>query len=65
MNVAGSSADALARRVAPAGCIDVGAKFGLPRLPRTRMMLYSRLRDARGRAALRVLAAVYRGMAGP
>jgi DNA-binding transcriptional LysR family regulator len=61
---AGLAVAVLARRVAPAGCIDVGKNFGLPRLPRTRVMLYSRVSDARGKAALRVLSAVFRGMAG-
>ena len=45
------------------GCIDVGPKLPLPRLPRARVMLYSRVSDARGRAAFRVLAAAFRGMA--
>jgi DNA-binding transcriptional LysR family regulator len=59
---AGLAVAVLARRVAPVGCIDVGAKFGLPRLPRTKVMLYSRVSDARDKAALRVLSAVFRGM---
>lgn len=59
---AGLAVAVLARRVAPAGCIDVGGNLGLPRLPRTRVMLHSRVSDARGRAALRVLSAVFRGM---
>jgi DNA-binding transcriptional LysR family regulator len=59
---AGLAIAVLARRIAPAGCIDVGEKFGLPRLPRTKVMLYSRVSDARGKAAFRVLAAVFRGL---
>jgi DNA-binding transcriptional LysR family regulator len=62
---AGLAVAVLARRVAPAGCIDVSRTFKLPRLPRTRVMLYSRISDARGKAAMRVLSAVFRGMAGP
>jgi DNA-binding transcriptional LysR family regulator len=62
---AGLAVAVLARRIAPAGCIDVSRTFKLPRLPRTRVMLYSRISDARGQAAMRVLSAVFRGMAGP
>jgi DNA-binding transcriptional LysR family regulator len=61
---AGVAVAALARRVAPVGAIEVGAQFKLPRLPKSKVMLYSRLSDARSRAALRTLAAAFRGMAG-
>jgi len=61
---AGLAAAVLARRIAPVGCIDIGAKLKLPRLPRTKVMLHSRVSDARGKTAFRVLAAVFRGMAG-
>ena len=61
---AGVAVAALARRVAPLGAIDVGADFKLPRLPKSKVMLYSRVSDARSRAALRTLAAAFRGMAG-
>jgi len=60
---AGLAVAALARRIAPVGSIDVGPKLRLPRLPRARVMLYSRVSDARGKAAFRVLAAAFRGMA--
>ncbi|HDR9658698.1 TPA: LysR family transcriptional regulator, partial [Burkholderia stabilis] len=43
----------LARRVAPRTLVDVGAKFGLPPLPQSQVVLYSRVRDARAAAALR------------
>ena len=59
---AGLAVSVVARRIAPAGCIDVGEKLGLPPLPRTKVMLYSRVSDARGKAAFRVLSAVFRGM---
>jgi DNA-binding transcriptional LysR family regulator len=59
---AGLAVSVLARRIAPPGCIDVGEKLGLPLLPRTKVMLYSRVSDARGKAAFRVLSAVFRGM---
>ena len=57
---AGFAVAALARRIAPAACIEVGPKFKLPRLPRTAVLLYSRVSDARGRAAFRVMSAVLR-----
>jgi DNA-binding transcriptional LysR family regulator len=60
---AGLAVAVLARRIAPTGCLDVGAKFKLPRLPRTKVMLYSRVSDARGKAAFRIVSAVFRGMA--
>jgi len=60
---AGVAVAALARRIAPVGSVDVGAQFKLPRLPRSKVMLYSRVSDARSRAALRTLAAAFRGMA--
>ena len=60
---AGVAVAALARRVAPVGTIDVGTQFKLPKLARSKVMLYSQVSDARGRAALRTLAAAFRGMA--
>ena len=59
---AGLAVAVLARRIAPAGCIDVGKKLGLPPLPRTKVMLYSRVSDARGKTAFRVLSAALRGL---
>jgi hypothetical protein len=61
---AGVAVAALARRVAPLGAIDVGATYKLPKLPKSKVMLYSRVSDARSRSALRILAAAFRGMAG-
>jgi DNA-binding transcriptional LysR family regulator len=60
---AGFAVAALARRVAPTACIEVGEKFKLPPLPRTAVLLYSRVSDARGRAAFRVMSAVFRALA--
>src|SRR5262245_60099039 len=60
---AGLAVAALARRIAPVGSIDVGPKLRLPRLPRARVMLYSRVSDARGKAAFRVLGAAFRRLA--
>jgi DNA-binding transcriptional LysR family regulator len=53
----------LARRIAPAGLVDVAPRFGLPRLGGSKVMLYSRVSDAARRAALRTLAATFRGVA--
>lgn len=58
---AGLATAALARRIAPTGCIDVGTRFGLPRLPNARIVLYSRASDARRRAAFRIISATFRG----
>ncbi len=52
---AGLAVSALARRVAPPGVIDVGDKFGLPRLPESHVVMYSRVRDPRSADALRTL----------
>jgi hypothetical protein len=51
---------ALARPIAPTGCIHIGGKLRLARLPRTKVMLYSRVSDARTKAAFRVLSAAFR-----
>lgn len=61
---AGIAVAPLARRVAPIGSIDVGASLNLPRLPKSKVMLYSRISDARARAALRTIAAAFRAMTG-
>jgi len=61
---AGLAVAALARRLSPVGTVDAGERFGLPALPRSKVMLYSRVSDGRGKAALRVISAVFRGAAG-
>ena len=38
------------------GVVDVGEKFGLPRLPQSHVVMYSRVRDPRSADALRTLA---------
>lgn len=53
---AGLAVSALARRIAPPGVVDVGEKFGLPPLPESHVVLYSRVRDPRSIDALRMLA---------
>lgn len=61
--ISGIAVAPLAKRVAPAGSTDVGPAFGLPKLGRSKVMLYSRVSDARSVAALRTLAAAFRGSA--
>ena len=53
----------LARRIAPPGTIEVGETLHLPRLGRSKVMLHSRVSDGRALAALRILAATFRGVA--
>jgi DNA-binding transcriptional LysR family regulator len=59
---AGLAAAVLARRIAPAGCIELGHRLGLPALPRSKVMLYTRVSDARAKAAFRTLSAAFRSM---
>lgn len=58
---AGLAVAALARRVAPAGTVEVGAQFGLPPLPPSEIVLHARTPDARARGALRAVSAAFRG----
>ncbi|MCC8405754.1 LysR family transcriptional regulator [Paraburkholderia sp. MMS20-SJTN17] len=53
---AGLAVSPLARRVAPRGLIDVGARLGLPALPESRVTLHSRVREPRSAGTLRLLA---------
>jgi hypothetical protein len=53
----------LARRIAPPGTSDLGPALSLPELGRSKVMLYSRVADGKSRAALRVVAAAFRGPA--
>ncbi len=57
---AGLAVASLARRIAPVGLVDVGQALGLPRLPGSKVMLYSRVSDAAKLTALRTLAAAFR-----
>jgi DNA-binding transcriptional LysR family regulator len=61
---AGLAVAALVRRVAPAGCVDLGPRLGLPKLPGCEAMLHSNLTDPRARGALRTLGAAFRAGAG-
>jgi DNA-binding transcriptional LysR family regulator len=58
---AGLAVAALARRVAPAGAIDVGARLGLPALPPTDIVLHARPRDPGSRGVVRAIGAAFRG----
>ena len=52
---AGLAVSALAKRVAPRGLVDVGSRLALPVLPDSHVVMYSRVREARGIETLRVL----------
>ena len=58
---AGLAVAPLAQRIAPPGVIDVGPQFGLPSLGSSSAVFHSRVSDPRARAALRALAAAFRG----
>jgi DNA-binding transcriptional LysR family regulator len=58
--MAGLGVAALAPRMLPAGAVDVGARLGLPALPRLPVLLHTRVRDARSRDALAALGAAFR-----
>jgi DNA-binding transcriptional LysR family regulator len=62
--LAGLAVAPLARRIAPAGLIDIGPVQGLPRLGRSRVMLHSKVSGPAKLAALRTLAATFRSVAG-
>jgi len=61
--LAGLAVAPLARRIAPAGLIDIGPAHGLPRLGTSRVMLHSKVSDPAKLAALRTLAATFRSVA--
>lgn len=61
---AGLAVAALAPTTAPSGVVEVGARFGLPELPLTWIVLRSRRLTGRPAEALRTLAAAYRGPGG-
>jgi hypothetical protein len=52
----GMAVAALARRVAPAGTVEVGPRLGLPPLPARDVVLHARTSDGEVRAALKRLA---------
>jgi DNA-binding transcriptional LysR family regulator len=61
--LAGLAVAPLARRIAPAGLIDIGPAAKLPRLGASKVMLHSRISDPAKLAALRTLAATFRSIA--
>lgn len=60
---AGLAVAVLAKRVAPAGTIDVGPRLGLPSLPSRELVLHTSVTDAAARGALRKLADALRSTA--
>ena len=58
---AGLAVAPLARRIAPPGTIDLGPALDLPPLRSSAVVLHSRISDPRANAALRTLAAAFRG----
>ena len=60
--LAGLAVAPLARRIAPAGLIDIGPAHGLPRLGASKVMLHSKVSDPTKLAALRALAATFRSV---
>lgn len=61
--LAGLALAPLARRIAPAGLIDMGPPLGLPRLGTSKVMLHSKVSDPERLAALRTLLATFRSTA--
>ena len=61
---AGLAVAAPAPSTAPPGTAEVDARFGLPELPRTWIVLRARRLDGRPAEALRALGAAYRGFGG-
>jgi DNA-binding transcriptional LysR family regulator len=60
---AGLAVAALCRRVTPPGTIDVGPRFGLPKLPTRDVMLHARLSDPQARRSLATFCAAIRSTA--
>ncbi len=60
--LAGLAVAPLARRIAPAGLVDVGPAQGLPRLGASKVMLHSKVGDPAKLAALRTLAATFKSV---
>ncbi|MGJ4943669.1 LysR family transcriptional regulator [Bradyrhizobium sp. HKCCYLS1011] len=58
--MAGLGVAALAPRMVPFGAVDVGAKLGLPDLPRLPVLLHTRVKAGRARDALDALSAAFK-----
>ncbi|WP_292226207.1 LysR family transcriptional regulator [Brevundimonas sp.] len=57
---AGLATSVFSRRLAPAGTVDIGERFGLPPLPSSEIVLHSTLTDPKSKAALRTIASAFR-----
>jgi DNA-binding transcriptional LysR family regulator len=60
--LAGLAVAPLARRIAPAGLVDIGLVQKLPMLGTSKVMLHSKVSDPTKLAALRTLAATFRSV---
>jgi DNA-binding transcriptional LysR family regulator len=58
--MAGLGVAALAPRMLPLGAVDVGARLGLPALPRLPVLLHTRIQEGRPRDALAALSGAFR-----
>jgi DNA-binding transcriptional LysR family regulator len=63
--MAGIGVAALAPRMLPLGAVEVGARLGLPALPKLPILLHSRVKDERGTEALIALSAALKSTARP
>ncbi|MDD1534344.1 MULTISPECIES: LysR family transcriptional regulator [unclassified Bradyrhizobium] len=61
--LAGLAIAPLARRIAPAGLVDIGSAHRLPKLGSSKVMLHSKVSDPAKLAALRTVAATFRSAA--
>jgi len=61
--LAGLGVAPLARRIAPAGLVDIGPAHKLPKLGGSKVMLHAKIGDPAKRAALRTIAATFRSIA--
>ena len=57
---AGLATSVFSRRLAPAGTVDIGERFGLPSLPSSEIVLHSTLTDPKSKAALRTIVCAFR-----
>jgi DNA-binding transcriptional LysR family regulator len=62
--LAGLAIAPLARRIAPAGLVDIGPVHKLPSLGTSKVMLHSKVSDPAKLAALRAVAATFRSVGG-
>lgn len=59
---AGLAVAPMARRIAPAGLVDIGPASGFPKLPLSKVLMHSNVSDPERLAALRLLAATFRSL---